>query len=488
MLDTIKNNKTEMVILAMSGIILIAGVVVLLSIGMYNAPSSDDWGYSIQTRTVWEETHSVFRVVKEAVNTSKHFWQNWQGLYSSAFVLALMPNIFSQKAYFITSFITIMSLLVGNTVFICTLGKIVGAGKTENCIVSNVLNLVTLQFMPSAVQGLYWYNGAMNYTFFYALLMLTISAALCYAIKPSSIKNIFSLLWLCLLGLIIAGGNHITAFLMILFFLFFALAGVLKKELRWGLMFIPFAVTLTGFIVNVSSPGTKVRQEFFTNRPGFFGTIKLSIQKILEYLNDWFDFGFILMLIILIPVLFKVVVRFYQETGFSFEYPLLFVIVSVACLCLMLCPPYYAMGNAGAGRVTDVVFYVFVILCVMNEFYILGWLYANGMADSDRCFMSFPLKMASLLLLFIVSLYSMRGDSNFYKAYYDLKTDTAWQYGQETKKRYDILTDENIKDAVLEPYSVKPELLFFDDVKKDSEKNSSIAAWYGKDSVKLGKE
>lgn len=41
---------------------------------------------------------------------------------------------------------------------------------------------------------------------------------------------------------------------------------------------------------------------------------------------------------------------------------------------------------------------------------------------------------------------------------------------------------------MLEPYSVKPELLFFDDVKKDSEKNSSIAAWYGKDSVKLGKE
>ena len=488
MLDSIKNDKTEAVIFAISGIILIAGVVVLLSIGMYNAPSSDDWGYSIQTRAVWEETHSVFGVVKEAVNTSKHFWQNWQGLYSSAFVLALMPNVFSQNAYFVTAFITIASLLLGNTVFICILGKILGAGKMENGIVSNILNLVTLQFMPSAVQGLYWYNGAMNYTFFYALLMLTISAALCYALKPSSIKDIFSLLWLCLLGLIIAGGNHITAFLMILFFLFFALAGVLKKELRWGLMLLPFAVTLTGFIVNVSSPGTKVRQEFFTNRPGFFGTIKLSVQKILEYLNEWFDFGFILMLIILIPVLFKVVVRFYQETGFSFEYPLLFVIVSVACLCLMLCPPYYAMGNAGAGRVTDVVFYVFVILCVMNEFYILGWLYANGMADPDRCFMSFPLKTASLLLLLVVSLYSMRDDSNFYKAFYDLKTGTAGQYGQETKKRYDILTDENIKDAVLEPYSVKPELLFFDDVKKDSKENSSIAAWYGKDSVKLGKE
>lgn len=485
MVDRFENDKIEAVILVISGIALVAGIVLLLLIGKYNAPSSDDWGYSIQTRAVWEDTHSVFNVVKEAVNTSKHFWNNWQGLYSSAFVLALMPNIFSQNAYFITAFITIAILLLGNTVFICTLGKLAGAGKVENCIVANILNYVTLQYMPSAVQGIYWYNGAMNYTFFYGLLMLVISSVFHYVCKPAGIKDIFRLLGLSLSGLIIAGGNHITAFLMLLFFFFFGLAGVLKKELRWFFLLIPFAVTLTGFLINVSSPGTRVRQEYFTNRPGVFGTIKLSIQKILEYMNNWFNFSFILLLIILIPVLFKVVVRFYEKTGYSFEYPLLFVIASVACLCLMLCPPYYAMGNAGAGRVTDVVFYVFVIFCALNEFYILGWLYANGMADPERFIMSFPLKLVSLLLLFFVSFYSLRDDSNFYKAFYDLRTGVAKQYGMETQKRYDMLREENVRDVVLEPYSVKPELLFFDDVKKDVEANNSLAAWYGKDSVKL---
>lgn len=88
MVDRFENDKIEAVILVISGIALVAGIVLLLLIGKYNAPSSDDWGYSIQTRAVWEDTHSVFNVVKEAVNTSKHFWNNWQGLYSSAFVLA----------------------------------------------------------------------------------------------------------------------------------------------------------------------------------------------------------------------------------------------------------------------------------------------------------------------------------------------------------------------------------------------------------------
>ncbi|MCX4319412.1 MAG: hypothetical protein OSJ44_06670 [Lachnospiraceae bacterium] len=130
MVDRFENDKIEAVILVISGIALVAGIVLLLLIGKYNAPSSDDWGYSIQTRAVWEDTHSVINVVKEAVNTSKHFWNNWQGLYSSAFVLALMPNIFSQNAYFITAFITIAILLLGNTVFICTLGKLAGGRKS----------------------------------------------------------------------------------------------------------------------------------------------------------------------------------------------------------------------------------------------------------------------------------------------------------------------------------------------------------------------
>ena len=44
----------------------------------------------------------------------------------------------------------------------------------------------------------------------------------------------------------------------------------------------------------------------------------------------------------------------------------------------------------------------FILLGALNEFYILGWLYANGMADPERFIMSFPLKLVSLLLLFFV--------------------------------------------------------------------------------------
>lgn len=119
-------------------------------------PSSDDYGYAIWTHQAWESSHSLLEVIKQAVFTSKHFWNQWQGLYSSAFILAFMPNIFGEGAYAVTAFITIASVVAGNTVFVKAFSrKVLKADRVETCIVVVVINLLILQWMPSTVDAFY---------------------------------------------------------------------------------------------------------------------------------------------------------------------------------------------------------------------------------------------------------------------------------------------------------------------------------------------
>ena len=54
-------------------------------------------------------------------------------------------------------------------------------------------------------------------------------------------------------------------------------------------------------------------------------------------------------------------------------------------------------------------------------------------------------------------------------------------------KRYELYKDPSVTEVVAEPLSVKPELIFFDDITDDGTnwKNTSTAKYFGKELVKL---
>lgn len=79
----------------------------------------------------------------------------------------------------------------------------------------------------------------------------------------------------------------------------------------------------------------------------------------------------------------------------------------------MRCPPYYAMGRDGSGRIDNIVYFMFVLLSVLDEFYILGWLYVKGILNGETKHYFSYLGLASALLLLAVSFYSMRDNSSF---------------------------------------------------------------------------
>ena len=167
--------KNRQILLWSVLILTVASIIPLLMISLYNHPSADDFAYAAETHMVWKSTRNMFLVLKQAVATSVKYWNRWQGLYTSAFLLALEPGIFGEQYYRITGFLTVGTIVVSNLIFsFYILHKRLGTDKLSALTLGMLISFLMLQWMPSTVEGLYWYNGAVNYTFFFGLLLLLI--------------------------------------------------------------------------------------------------------------------------------------------------------------------------------------------------------------------------------------------------------------------------------------------------------------------------
>ena len=81
--------------------------------------------------------------------------------------------------------------------------------------------------MPSGVEGLYWFNGAYNYTFFQILWLISITI-LIRVIRTQNKRNIGLIALGCFLSFMISGGNHVSAFLNIIILRFSIIIHLLK--------------------------------------------------------------------------------------------------------------------------------------------------------------------------------------------------------------------------------------------------------------------
>lgn len=98
--------------------LVLISLMPLIRLCKYNHPSADDFPYAFRTYHEWIETHSLWRVLKEAVNTTLYYYNNWQGLYSSAFFLALQPSIFGEQFYALTGVFLLFLIGGGEYMFV----------------------------------------------------------------------------------------------------------------------------------------------------------------------------------------------------------------------------------------------------------------------------------------------------------------------------------------------------------------------------------
>ena len=491
MKEFMKNNnlfkREKIYLICIIGIVIIS-LIPLFMISQYNHPSADDYDYAITTYHCWNNTRSIIAVLKEAFWTSVRFWNSWQGLYSSAFLLSLQPAIFGEHYYVLTGIFMISVIILGNIVFFTYMMRRVFKNSwLESISLAFASSFLMIQWMPSCVEGIFWYNGAVNYGFFFLILIIQVCLLIELIINEKKKKNIVLLILCSLNAFFLEGGNHITALMGVVFTVALLIVLIVQKNNRKAIeMGSILLVKLVSLGINLGSPGTAIRQSNFSEHPNLIKTIYLAMNEAIKNVSEWLDFSAIVVVIVMLPVLIAVVCNIKKITNFKFSYPMLVVVGSVAWLAIMYCPPIYAMGTTGEGRLQNVVYYNFVILLFANVVYLVGWI----MNKLEFC----TYKKESLIgnswivsiLILCFALTLSGGESSWGKeAWREIRTGEARQYSIECDERYEVLIRSTGEHVAVPEYSIQPEVLFFSDIENDyaNWKNLSVAEYYGLQSI-----
>lgn len=461
--------------------ILCAFLLPLLSAGMYAVPCADDYSYGYEAHRVFTETGSPLKAVLRGLEHVGEVYTIWQGTYSAIFLFSVQPAIFSERLYALTSVIMLTALTAG-CIAVCVelFSGVFGLDKRLSACVGCVCVIACTQLLPSPVQGFYWYNGAIFYTFFYGLSLIA------YALGIRCIKSSrrAPCIWLCVLCAFLGGGNYVTALSCVIAAVSTIVLLALLRDGRWKKLLVPTAVLLVGFGISVAAPGNFIRQSTVADSPGVFEAIFMSFAQCAGYSLRWFSPALIAILALAAPLLWHGA----KKSSFSFRFPLLVPLYSYCVLSAMFCPPIYALGNVGEFRLLNIIFFAFVLILLINIFYLLGWAAKKSGKQSS---VESRVSLVSLALCAVLSISAaaaaILGGGSFTSASAlgILRNGEAKAFHDCAVRRLAVLTDPAVRDAELEDYPSHPYLLYYDDITEnpDDWKNTDMASFYGKDSV-----
>ncbi len=455
----------------------------LLIIGIYSRPSADDFDYAYLTHQAVENNKGVFGILWAAWKTNLSFYNDWQGLYTSAFILALQPAIFGEKLYALTPFIVMGCAYLFLLLSVHLLNK---AYIKKSFFYSATLALVLLTllmlWLPSATEGLYWFNGAMNYMPWAFTNLFNVCLFLYIKDKPPTKKVITAVVLSTLLSFLTSGGNHVTAFGNILQLLFLSVFFVRKKN--WYLLF-PVAFACIGFLIMYLAPGTTVRAEAIGEEATFLETVGAVLLKMQSSVSGWVNMQWLISLAVVTPVCVEIARK--NKGKFSWRLSFCVLMLSVIILCGMFAVPYYAMKHFGAPRIANVIWITFTFLCWLNYALLIGVLIQKNVLSLEGVCLRkanvLPYAVTALvcvgLLCSTVTLGSTQ--SNTLLTATELMDGTAKAYCQEMDARFALYHDETLSEVGVKPVETES-ILFLGDFGYDPNvwPNTSIGRYYGK--------
>ena len=480
-------------------IILVLGVslIPILGIAFYNHSSADDYSFGCLTRYAWVDTQSIWEVLRTVGEKVHSVYFEWQGSYAAVALFALQPAVFGEKLYVLVTYVIMGIFLFGTFHFF---RKIVGLMIKDNTqiadIIAGVVAILSIQLLPSPVEGFFWWNGASYYVIFYSLMLIQLAdlAVIIYQDKCS--KRQFALL--LIMAVLIAGGNYISALLTMELTAFFSVYSFFKKKKITGKMFVVLSVTLVGFLTNCLAPGNAVRQSAFEAWSPI-RAILYSFHEAYNYMIEWTSPLLIVGMIFLIPFLWYLPIKNIMKGYLSY---MLLMGMGFAVFASSFTPTLYAYGEVGAGRVQNIRYFLWILFSVLVEIIVICCIKnmiinCEGKIDGVenilrnmylRYAIPFFVTILTCSLFFVANsvLADDVRDMVSISAVKSLLSGEAKQYDREMNERIETLLGEE-KSVVLSPLSCHPELLFWEDIKEDSAEwiNGAVARFYGKDEVSL---
>ncbi|MDD6070688.1 MAG: DUF6056 family protein [Clostridiales bacterium] len=481
-------------------LILIISLIPILGLSFFNHSSADDYSYGCLARYAWVDSHNLLNVLKAVGEKIHSVYFEWQGSYAGVALFALQPAVFGEQFYVLVTYIIILAFLFSTFYFFRKLtGDVLGGDRRIADIVAGIAAILSIQMLPSPVEGLFWWNGASYYVIFYSLMLLQ-TANMCVVVcrDKCTIKQLVGLLCLAVL---IAGGNYVSALLTMELTVLLTICSFCKRKKVTGKLLAVFGVTLAGFLVNCLAPGNAVRQASFEAWSPV-RAILYSFHEAYRYMVEWSGPLLLLGLVFLMPFLWRLPIKKIGK-GVLF-YPLI-IGIGVCLFASSFTPTLYAYGAAGAGRIQNIRYFLWIVFCILAEFSVICWI--KQMIDTceertgtfDRLMRNIYTKYAigffALILFcgvfFAANLIITDDGQNMTSilAAKSLLSGEARQYDREMKERIELLLGEENK-VTLAPLSAQPELLLWEDIKEEPSDwvNTVVAKFYRKDEVVLQKK
>lgn len=481
-------------------IMLIVAIVPLVIVSLYSHPCADDYTYGLLSHKVWVDSHSIIETIKQAFLQVKSSYYTWQGTHASIFFMALSPAVFEGSvSYGLSAWIMITVLIVSvisiSDAFFVT---IFGAKKWMSYFVALVTAFWMLESMYSPVNGLFWFNGSVHYWFMHGCMLICLSNILKVVgegkNKNRAIIKVLHIIFASFFAFLCGGANYSTALLTgCILGLCVLLGFVLYKTF---LMVIPLGVYIVSFAISALAPGNSIRGGYFEGKgpvEAIFEALKLTIYDD----THWIDLQLWIILLMILPVLYIMA----KKTDFTKIrwLPIVSILISFGLHASLNVPLFFAMGGAGVARQENICKLWFQLMVVMNSFLIVCAI--RPMIDcgveklSSKIHDKRGVKLAVITLLFYLGMALSIGvhmklsdrsifQYSSYIAYVEIRNGEATDFYSTYEERLKILEKEK-GDVVLPEYSVRPYLLYMDDIESSVTdwKNTAFAKWYDVHSV-----
>lgn len=486
------SDKQEKIIAAFLTIFLIIIIIPLVVIAKYNFPSIDDYCYALDCGYLYGESIGGVSVFWTQIKTTYDYWINWQGTFFANYFAYVCNVLFMEKFYYITPMLTLLPMVLAEIYAgIVILEKGFGATKAQALIGTIPCILLQVFLTQCPVEAYYWMCGATLYTTMYAVAIVGIANMILLLLKKPQEKRGFLRFSLFVLAFMIGGSNYISGLFTLGIFVCITIYAWYTKhrEKVWMSSITLFAIVC--MLLSIFSPGAAKRQMSVGENTAALEAIINSFVESYRYISMWTIVPVIILVLALIPLFWKIV----GIKQYRYPLPVIFTILSFCIYSMEFTPCLYALGIIGAYRIQNIYRFTLYILLMVNVFYWTGYVRRclGERLKTPKLMKKIPLKglLYAGFVFVIVSLnvlYYGGSTVTTVSALYSLRTGNAARYYAQYEERMKILTDSDITDAVLEPYTEVPYLLYFGDIKEDPTQweNTSMAKYFHKNSIRIG--
>lgn len=471
-------------------VLFVVTLIPLFLLANYVYPCADDYTFGSRCHFVWEDTHSVFATMIQAIRGSIDLFFSWAGCLSSSFFMIIQPAVFGDRVYRITPYLMVGMVSIGSAFLLHVLGR--RLCKDSFWYIQSIAMfflIAVIQCAPGPEQAYFWYNGAAHYTLMYGFFTMLCGVIILLLVAEDKKKKIVYALLATILGIIVGGGNYLTALNGILLSILLIVGLMFAKKLKKNIiLLLPLFFYYLMFALSVLAPGNKVR-EAGSEGMAPLKAVFVSFYYLFNYcFGKWMNWMQILMLVFVVIVFWNMA----KKTEFTFPYPVFVVVILMGLSAAMMTPCLFGMGNIEAGRITTVIYTVFLLYLLISVCYMTGWVQKNITTTTGNMSFSLSSQMAIVFCLGLLAfgtVITMVPEPETFtatEAIRELRSGEAAAYRKTMESRSKAYRSGE-KDLVVERLEIHPPLLFTSDIQEDPMdwENQGVCRFFDLNSVKI---